>query len=115
MKNPDIKPKELVAVPIPKEAYGWVIDPGIEYLTFKIPILENWVTDEELSNPVKLDKYLKRTEGLSQSKMSGIKFPYNGKIIGKVSSATEDQISKGKKLNIKWDEKDCAWLIIELD
>ncbi len=104
----------IVAIPVPKDCFGWVIDPVIEYLTFKLPIYENWATDEELGNPVKLEKYLARTKWLEQSKMSGMKFPYNGKIIGKVSNPSEEQILNGKALNIKWNEEHKEFLIIEI-
>ena len=64
---------EFLFVVIPNSSILFVCDMG--YLIFKKPAYENWVTDEELSNPLKLEKYLKRAEGKDDWKQAAIKLP----------------------------------------
>ncbi len=47
---------EFVLVEISSNGINFFINMG--YLIFKVPEYDNWVTDEDLSNPIKLQKYI---------------------------------------------------------
>lgn len=71
----------FLVVEIPASCVNFVCDMG--YLIFKMPAYENWVTDKELANPFKLDKYLDRVQGKDEWKNNYIKLPEgNFKFIG---------------------------------
>lgn len=64
---------EFLFMEVPEACVNFIVNMG--YLLFNVPAYENWVTDDELANPIKLDKYLKRVEGKDEWKRMALKLP----------------------------------------
>jgi len=87
----------FVLLEIPSDGVIFVADMG--YLIFKTPAIENWVTDKELWDPVRLDKYLTRTEGKDQWKQAAIKIPVdNYKLLAVTKSFLADRHESSQNL-----------------
>lgn len=54
---------------------GVIFFENMGYLIYKEPDYENWVTDDELSDPKKIKDYLKKVELKSDYKKTAIKLP----------------------------------------
>lgn len=69
---------------IRKDADKFVCDMG--YLIYRQPAYENWVTNKELENWGKLEKYIERTAGKEQYRTTGKPLPPgNWQFIGRIS------------------------------
>lgn len=90
-----IQQGEYAFIKVRKDACGFVVDNAMEYLIYKSPNYGNWVTDEELEDWGKLEKYLETHSSENDWNTGGVKLP-TGKwnLIGKA-----DKIEKGN-----WDE-----------
>lgn len=64
---------EFLFMEVPDGCVNFIVNMG--YLLFNAPILENWVTDAELANPIKLFKYLKHVEGKDEWRRMAFKIP----------------------------------------
>src|SRR4051812_41843371 len=74
------KDRNLMLVPVPEAGINFIIYMG--YLAFKMPNYKEWVSDDVLANPAKLDAYLEKANPENQWLQSGIKFDYEGIVLG---------------------------------
>ena len=86
MKTFEANGKKYLMIEVPREAQNFVVDNAIEYLTFKIPNYKNWVTDDILENPHKLDKYLATTTPEDSWLTSGQRLHGKYKFLGTLSN-----------------------------
>ncbi len=84
-----LSPTSLLAIPVPDMSEGYVVDNAMQYMIFKVPNMKNWVTDKTLANPIKLQKWLDKTDkkGDPDYINTGVKLP-DGKweILGTVAN-----------------------------
>ena len=78
---------------------GVVFYENMGYLIYKEPDYENWVTDADLMNPEKLNKFLKSVEGKSDYKQAAIKLPNgNYKFVAVIKSGVLDRHEASQNL-----------------
>lgn len=75
METISIEGYEYLLIVVRKDATSFVVDNAMQYLVYKVPAYENWVTDDELEDYGKLQAYLERAEGSEQWRNSGCKLP----------------------------------------
>lgn len=75
METMNIDGVEYLLITVRKDAVEFIVDNDMQYLIYKVPAYENWVTNDELENWGKLEKYLERTKNSEQYRTSGCKLP----------------------------------------
>src|ERR1051326_3573829 len=88
----DFGNKTFLLIQVRKDAINFIVDNAMQYLIFKTPAYENWITNDELEDPGKLLRFLDRVEGKDQYRTGGQKLPEGKfKLIGKADELSEDQ------------------------
>ena len=82
METIEIGGNKFCLVEVPANARDFKVDNGMEYLIFKIPNYKNWVTDDILENPNRLNKYLATTKEGEDFLTSGKRLHGKFKFIG---------------------------------
>lgn len=75
METTNIDCVEYLLITVRKDATDFIVDNAMQYLVYKVPAYENWVTNDELENWGKLERYLERTKHSEQYRTSGCKLP----------------------------------------
>lgn len=75
MATMNIDGMEYLLITVRKDAIDFVVDNAMQYLIYKVPAYENWVTDDILEDWGKLERYLEKHENSEQYRTSGCKLP----------------------------------------
>lgn len=93
---------KYLMITVRKDAMAFVVDNAMQYLVYKVPAYENWITDDELQDCGKTLRYLERVEGKDQYKISGCKLPDGKwKCLGKADENGFDNYVQQFELNPK--------------